>query len=43
MLVWYSTILSKYFGIDEPRIRTANKAAFVELLIATVATGTPRY
>jgi len=41
MLRWYLTIFSWYSGKKEPRIRTASNAAFVELLMPTVATGTP--
>ena len=43
MLARYSSIATAYFGSETARIRMASKAAFVELLIPTVATGTPLY
>lgn len=42
MFCMYSSIAAWMRVSDAPRILTANNPAFVELLIATVATGTPR-
>lgn len=39
----YSSVALLRAGTDVPRIRTASSAAFVELLIPTVAHGIPRY
>lgn len=38
----YSAILSMNSGLCDPRMRMARSAALVELLMPTVATGTPR-
>lgn len=39
----YASIFDWIEGMDAPKIRMASKAALVLLLIATVATGIPRY
>ena len=39
---WYLAIFSRYEGTKLPSMRTAKRAALVLLLMATVATGTPR-
>lgn len=43
MFALYASMALAYLESDVDRIRMANKAAFVEFPIPTVATGTPRW